>query len=104
MRGSAQAVHEVREHVARQGEHRAQDQGAHDQGVVPGHDGLVEQKAQAGQGEDGLDDHAAADEQRHPQAQKGDHGQERVAQGVAEKHHALGKPLGPGREDVVLGA
>ena len=54
------------------GQHGPQDQVAHDHGVVTGHDRRIEQLPQPRQGEDGLDDDAAADEPGYREAQQGD--------------------------------
>src|SRR5215471_13900030 len=64
-----QAVGEVGDEVGSQGEQRHDDQIAHDHRVVALEDRLDHELAHAGNGEDRLDDDAAADEagQREPQ-------------------------------------
>src|SRR6266545_161342 len=77
-----QSVRDVGEEVGDQGECGHDDEVAHDERVVPGIDALDHELPHTGDGEDGFDDHAAADEPRQGQPQDGDHGEERVAEGV----------------------
>src|SRR5947208_197088 len=73
----------------------------HDRVVAP-EDRLHEEARDAGQVEDGLGHHEAADEEGELDADDGDHGQDRVLEGVAPDDHALRLPLGPCGADVVL--
>ena len=67
-----QSVPQVGQQIAAQGQHCAQHQVAHNQRVVAGHDRCVKKLAQSGQGEDGFNDHAAADKAGNGQSQNGD--------------------------------
>src|SRR3984893_12479447 len=63
---------------------------------------LDERAPHAGHHEDDLHDHEPAPEPTGPPPDEGDHRQERVAQGVAVDHRALGQALGPRGAHVVL--
>ena len=73
-----------------------------DHRVVALVDRVEEEAAHAGQAEDLLDDHGAAEDLRDLEAEHGDHGDHRVLEAVLEHHHALAQPLGPGGAHVVL--
>src|SRR2546425_542801 len=97
-----QTVREVGDQVGAQGERRHDDEVAHDHGVVALEDRLDHQLPHARDGEDRLDDHAAADQARQREPEDRHDREQRVAQRVLADHHALGETLGPRGLDVVL--
>jgi hypothetical protein len=66
---------------------------ARDDRVVAREHGVQKQRAHAGQQENLLQNHRAADQQRSLQADQRDDGDQAVAQGVAEDHGALAQAL-----------
>src|SRR5713226_10661749 len=95
-------VRQVGEEVGEKRQARHDDEVAHDDGVVACEHRLDHELAHARDGEDALDDDAAADETGQREPEDGDHGQERVAEGVLADDHGLGQSLGPGGLDIVL--
>src|SRR5262245_37549752 len=96
---AVQHVHEeVREDDDDRDEH---DEVLHDRVVAP-QDGLYQEACNAGQIEDGLGHHQAADQKRELDADDSDHRQDRVLERVAPDDHAAGLALGPRRADIVL--
>src|SRR5262249_9137492 len=89
---------EVDEHVGGGGN---EDHALH-HGIVTPENGRDDEPPQAGDVEDDLGDDGAADQHGGGDADHGDHGHERVAEGVHPRHHALGQALGPRGADVVL--
>ena len=81
---------------------RHDDEVAHDDRIVALEHRLHHELAHAGDGEDGLHDHAAADEPGQRQPEDGHQGQDGVAECVLADDHALGEPLGARRLHVVL--
>ena len=75
---------------------------AHDDGHVPGLDGVYEHGADAGYGEDALRDDGPAYAAGEADAGLRDDGHEAVGDGVAENGGAPGGALGPGRAYEVL--
>src|SRR5262245_20646256 len=63
--------------------------------VVQARERLEEEKADAGQPEDRLDDHGAADVERHLQAHEADDGDQRVLEGMAKDGRVRGESGGP---------
>src|SRR5215831_16802438 len=97
-----EGIREVDEEV-QANDHRRDDQvhGLHDR-IVELAERLEEEQPDAGQAEDGLDDHRAADVERHLQADEADHRDERVLERVAQDDAALGQALRPRGPNVVL--
>src|SRR5439155_9206947 len=87
--------HEVDEHV----DAGDDEKDALDHRVVAPHDGVYRQAAQAGQREDALGHHGAADQQREADADDGHYRQRGVLQRMADEHPARGQALGEGRAD-----
>src|SRR5437879_408540 len=73
-----------------------------DDRIVALGDRLEEETPEAGQAEDGLDDHGAAEDLRDLDAEHGQHRDEGVLQAVLEHDGPLAQPLGPRGADVVL--
>src|SRR5437867_8241783 len=73
-----------------------------DHGIVALVDGVEEESPHAGQAEDRLEDHGAAEDLRDLDAEAGDDGDEGVLQAVLEHHAALADSLRPRGTDVVL--
>src|SRR5579885_1326798 len=69
--------------------------------VVPRLGRGQDEAAQAGPAEHCLDQHGAREQEPHPAADHGDHGEQGVAQGVADEGRGLGQPFGLGRAHVV---
>src|SRR5882762_7344143 len=84
-------------------DHRRDDQ-VHrlDDRVVELVEGLEEKEPDTGQSEDRLDDHGAADVERHLQTDQADHRDQRVLERMAEHDRPLAEALGPGGPDVFL--
>src|SRR6266404_1995914 len=95
-------VREIGEEVGEKRQARHDDEIAHDDGVVAREHRLDHELPHARDGEDALDDDAAADETGQGEPEDGDHGQERVAKGVLADDHGLGQSLGAGGLDIVL--
>ena len=83
-------------------EHGHEHQVDDDDGPVGAVDGIDQQLAETWPGKDRFRQHRSGKEVGNLGAQNGHHGNEGVAEGVTPYHHALGKPFGPGRADVVL--
>src|SRR6266403_1681978 len=84
-------------------DHRRDDQvhRLHDR-VVELVEGLEEEEPHAGEPEDRLDDHGAADVERHLQPDQADDRDQRVLERVTQDDRPLAEPLGPGGADVLL--
>src|SRR6266852_4606546 len=95
-------IRQVGEEVGEQRQGRHDDEVAHDDRVVAREHRLDHELSHARDGEDALDDDAAADEAGQGETEDGDHGQERVAKGVLADDHGLGQSLGAGGLDIVL--
>ena len=94
MRGSIEAVGHVDEEVHADEEGAEEDRQPHDQGVVEVLHGDDEVAAEAGYGEDGLDDEGAGEHRGDGRAEDGEDGEERVADLVAPDDLARGgRPL-----------
>src|SRR6266566_4219715 len=97
-----QAVREIGDQVGDEREGGDDDEVTHDDRVVALEDRLDHELPHAGNGEDRLDDHAAADEAGEREAEDRDDREQRVAERVLADHHALRKALGAGGLNVVL--
>ena len=75
-----------------------QQRRAHQQGIVPVSDRRRGERSEAGPGEDRLDEHRAGDQDREPEAEEGEHREQRVPPGMPPEHLPLGEPLGPSRQ------
>src|SRR5204863_1753612 len=73
-----------------------------DHRIVALYDGVDEELPHAGDPEDPLDDHGAAGDARHLEAEDRDHRDHRVLEGVLQDHDALAQAFGPGRSHVVV--
>src|SRR5262245_51682470 len=89
--------HEVGDEVYR----RDHDPDAHDGGKVERGGAPEGVEAQAGPGEDALDDYRARQEPAETQADDRDHGDQGIPRGVAQRHRALVEALGARGSHVV---
>ena len=95
-------VQDVNDDVGNNDEGRQQNRGAHDHHVVTVGDGRHEVTAQAGDGEDLLDDEGTGHQTCQHGADIGDNRQDGVAQGVLEQDLHAGNALGAGGAHVIL--
>ena len=96
-RGVQQVHHQ---HAQAEGDGQ-KDGAALDDGEVAVVDGGDDIGAHAGDGEDGLNDHHAAQQTAEGGAHHGDDGDQAVFQGMLDHHGGLGDTLGAGGDDVV---
>ena len=92
-----EGIADIRQQVADQGQKCADHQNAHDQRIIPGHDPHVEELPHAGNGEDRLEDDAAADQPGQGKAEQGYDRQQGVAQGMPVDDRLAPKAPWPGQ-------